>query len=41
MSELLIGAVALLVAAPVVWALARCALWPFLRERGRGDAPGS
>ena len=38
MSELLIGAVALLVAAPVVLAVARLALWPFLRTRGSGAA---
>ena len=38
MSELLIGAVALLVAAPAVWAVARLALWPFLRRRQREDA---
>ena len=37
MFELLIGAVALLVAAPVVLAGARLALWPFLRKRGRGE----
>ena len=37
MSEWFIGAVALLVAAPVVWTIARLALRPFLRERGTGD----
>ena len=36
--ELFIGAVALMVAAPVVWAVARLALWPFLRTCGR-DVP--
>ena len=30
--ELFIGAVALMVAAPVVLAVARLALWPFLRK---------
>ena len=38
MSELLIGAVALPVAASVVWAVAWLALRPFLRTRGRGAA---
>ena len=38
MSELLIGTAALLVAAPVVWAVARLALRPFLRTCGR-DVP--
>ena len=37
MSKLFIGAAALLVAAPVVLAVARLALWPFLRKRGRGE----
>ena len=40
MFELLIGAVALLGAAPVVLAGARLALWPFLRKRGCGAAAG-
>ena len=38
MSELLIGTAALLVAAPVVLAVARLALWPFLCVRA-GAAP--
>lgn len=38
MFELLIGAVALLGAAPVVLAVARLALCPFLRTYGRGAA---
>ena len=38
MSELFIGAAALLVAVPVVWAVARLALWPFLRRK---PAPAS
>ena len=37
MFALLIGAVALLGAAPVVLAVAWLALWPFLRTRGRGE----
>ena len=41
MFALLIGAVALLVAAPVVLAVARLALWPFLRTCGRGAAARS
>ena len=38
MSELFIGAVAFLVAAPVVWTVAWLALRPFLRKQGRGTA---
>ncbi|MCY4376903.1 MAG: hypothetical protein OXC31_24370 [Spirochaetaceae bacterium] len=37
--EVLIGAAAFLAAAPVVWAIARLALWPFLRRRGAPVAP--
>ena len=41
MFALLIGAVALLVAVPVVLAVARLALWPFLRTCGSGAAARS
>ena len=40
MSELFVGAAALLVAAPTVWALARLALRPFLAQ-ARAPRPGS
>ena len=37
--ELLIGAFALVAAALLVWAVARCLLWPFLsRQRAGKDA---
>ena len=38
MAEVLIGAAALAVVAPLVWAVARLALRPFLRTRDRADA---
>ena len=36
--QILIGAVALVAAALLVWAVARCALWPFLRRQRPEDA---
>ena len=38
MVEVLIGAATLLVAALVVWVVARCALRPFLRSKEADDA---
>ena len=38
MAEVLIGAAALVVAALVVWVVARCALRPFLRSKETDDA---